>query len=187
MEAAEKKIQSGVFATVPLHFCIRNLGQGVAVRRTPRSIVQDRRQIFADELTTRLTFDVIGKVIMDADLNAQPDHQAEVGELVKSFEALVEAYNGNRLTLPWWLNLGKTRRRAALSSCITSSLQSIVSRKHAELQNKEEEKGTEGSRIILSMALQDVVALTPRVMEETCDQLRTFLFAGHDSTATLLS
>ncbi|KAK7987043.1 hypothetical protein PG988_002031 [Apiospora saccharicola] len=138
------------------------------------------------KLTTQLTFDIIGKVVMEADLDAQHDSQGEAGELVELFETLVDAYNGDRLNLPWWLNPAKTGRRAALSSRINNLLQSIVSRKYTELHNKEG-KDTEGSRSVLSMALQDVETLTPRVMEETCDQLRTFLFAGHDSTATLLS
>ncbi|KAK7961874.1 cytochrome P450 [Apiospora aurea] len=141
------------------------------------------------KLTTQLTFDVIGKVTMEADLGAQHDSQGEADDLVQSFEALVDAYNGDRLNLPWRLNPGKTRRRAALSICITNMLQNIVSRKHASLHDKkgEEGKGTGSSRSVLSMALQDVETLTPRVMDETCDQLRTFLFAGHDATATLLS
>ncbi|KAK7913945.1 cytochrome P450 [Apiospora marii] len=137
-------------------------------------------------LTTRLTLDVIGKVTIEADLDAQQDHQGEAGELVQLFESLVDAYNGDRLTLPWWLNLGKVRRRAALSSRINNLLQCIVSRKHAEL-HEEKTKSTRSSRSVLSMALQDVHTLTPRIMEETCDQLRTFLFAGHDTTATLIS
>ncbi|KAK8075558.1 hypothetical protein PG997_010221 [Apiospora hydei] len=140
-------------------------------------------------LTTRLTFDVIGKVTMEADLGAQNDSQGEADGLVQTFETLVDAYNGDRLTLPWWLNPGKTRRRAALSSRITNLLQNIVSRKHAEIHDRKgkEGKGTGSSRSVLSMALQDVETLTPSVMGETCDQLRTFLFAGHDATATLLS
>lgn len=141
------------------------------------------------KLTTQLTFDIIGKAVMEADLNAQHDNQGEAGELVASFAALVDAYNGDRLNLPWWLNPGKTRRRAALSSRITKLMQDIVSRKHTELQDRKgtEGKDKEGPRSVLAMALEDVETLTPRVVEETCDQLRTFLFAGHDSTATLLS
>ncbi|KAI0006913.1 cytochrome P450, partial [Xylariaceae sp. FL0662B] len=136
-------------------------------------------------LTTRLTFDVIGKVIMETDLDAQYYDEAQKGELVGLFETLLDAYNGERLNLPWWLTIRKVRRRAALSNRITSLLRVIVRRKHAELH----EKGgnTIDARSVLALALQDVTTLTPRIMDETCDQLRTFLFAGHDTTSILLS
>ena len=42
------------------------------------------------------------------------------------------------------------------------------------------------SRTILALSLQDIPSLTPDVLEETCDQLKTFLFAGHDSTSSVL-
>lgn len=136
-------------------------------------------------LTTRLTFDVIGKVVMETDLDAQYNDQARKGELVDLYESLLDAYNGERLNLPWWLNIRKVRRRAAVSNRITSLLQTIVRRKHAELH----EKGDTAvhARSVLSLALQDIATLTPRTMDETCDQLRTFLFAGHDTTSILLS
>ncbi|CAN8095831.1 unnamed protein product [Discula destructiva] len=39
------------------------------------------------------------------------------------------------------------------------------------------------TRSILPLSLQDVDTLTPAVLNETCAQLKTFLFAGHDSTS----
>ncbi|KAI1503597.1 cytochrome P450 [Biscogniauxia marginata] len=122
-------------------------------------------------LTTRLTFDVIGKVIMETDLDAQYYDQAK-GELVDFFETLLDVYNGERLNLPWWLNIRKVRRRAALSNRITSLLQEI-DKIHV--------------RSVLSLGLQDSTTLTLTIMDEMCDQLRTFLFAGHDTTSILLS
>ncbi|KAF3012434.1 hypothetical protein E8E14_011475 [Neopestalotiopsis sp. 37M] len=109
-------------------------------------------------LTTRLTFDVIGKVVMEADLDAQGSGDADTGSLMSLFETLLEAYNANGLDLPWWLNMRKIRKQAALSNQITDILRGI-----------------------------DVKTLTPRIMDETCDQLRTFLFAGHDTTSILIS
>lgn len=41
-------------------------------------------------------------------------------------------------------------------------------------------------RTILSLSLQEIESLTPQIMEETCDQLKTFLFAGHDTTSTTI-
>lgn len=136
-------------------------------------------------LTTRLTFDVIGKVVMEADLHAQDSRGANTGSLMSLFETLLEAYNANGLDLPWWLNMRKIRKQAALSNQITDILRGIVRTKHAELHGNA--KGTDNSRSVLSLALQDVKTLTPRIMDETCDQLRTFLFAGHDTTSILIS
>lgn len=41
-------------------------------------------------------------------------------------------------------------------------------------------------RTILALSLQEIESLTPQMMEETCDQLKTFLFAGHDTTSTTI-
>lgn len=39
-------------------------------------------------------------------------------------------------------------------------------------------------RSVLALSLMDVVELTPEIIEEICDQLKTFLVAGHDTTST---
>ncbi|ETS73376.1 hypothetical protein PFICI_14981 [Pestalotiopsis fici W106-1] len=136
-------------------------------------------------LTTRLTFDIIGKVVMEADLDALSSGDSNTGPLVDLFETLLDAYNGDRLNLPWWLTISKVKKRAALSERMTNILRAIVRSKHAELH--ETAKGTANARSVLSLALQDVKTLTDSIMDETCDQLRTFLFAGHDTTSILLS
>ncbi|KAL2285589.1 hypothetical protein FJTKL_07620 [Diaporthe vaccinii] len=137
------------------------------------------------DYTSRLTFDIIGKVVMEADLDAQVSDQSKNSELVDLFETLLDSYNGERHNLPWWLTIQRVRRRAALSDRIAGLLRVIVRRKHAELH--EQGKGNPKARSVLSLALQDVTSLTPSIMDETCDQLRTFLFAGQDTTSILLS
>ncbi|KAI2471378.1 cytochrome P450 [Annulohypoxylon bovei var. microspora] len=57
-------------------------------------------------LTTGLTFDIIGKVVMETDLDAQHYDQDKRGELVDLFETLLDAYNGEGLSLLWWLTIG---------------------------------------------------------------------------------
>lgn len=137
------------------------------------------------DFTSRLTFDIIGKVVMEADLDAQVYNQPKNSELVDLFETLLDSYNGERYNLPWWLTIQRVRRRAALSNRIAGLLRVIVRRKHAELH--EQGKDNPNARSVLSLALQDVTSLTPSIMNETCDQLRTFLFAGQDTTSILLS
>ncbi|KAI0483336.1 cytochrome P450 [Xylariaceae sp. FL0804] len=138
-------------------------------------------------LTTRLTFDIIGKVVMETDLDCQGEDQVKDGGLVDLFETLLDAYHGERLNLPWWLTPGKVRRRAALSDRITAQLQAIVSRKHAEIHGNNSANSANAARSVLSLGLQDIETMTPDILNETCDQLRTFLFAGHDTTSILIS
>lgn len=42
------------------------------------------------------------------------------------------------------------------------------------------------ARSVLTLSLHDVEVLTPQILEERCDQLKTFLFAGHDTTSTTI-
>lgn len=46
---------------------------------------------------------------------------------------------------------------------------------------------TKRPRSILSMSLGGVDTLTPGFLDTTCDQLSTFLFAGHDTTSTTIA
>lgn len=43
------------------------------------------------------------------------------------------------------------------------------------------------ARSILSMSLEGIDTLSPRLLDTTCDQLITFLFAGHDTTSTTIA
>ncbi|KAK4206888.1 cytochrome P450 [Rhypophila decipiens] len=143
-------------------------------------------------LTTRLTFDIIGKVVLESDFGAQHEdnHNAnkatEGAQLIRLFGKMLDEYKGETHNLPWWLTPLKVKRRSALAKRITSVLQSIVRRKHAEILDSQ--AGSSGNpRSVLSLSLQDIPTLTPDILDSTCDQLRTFLFAGHDTTAILLS
>ncbi|KAI0141268.1 putative cytochrome P450 monooxygenase [Xylariaceae sp. FL1272] len=120
-----------------------------------KGLISPKRASFSlINLTTHLTFDIIGKVSMEAYLNAQHQDESQRGNLVVLFEALMEAYTEGRLILPWWLTPGKDVVQA---------------------------------RSVLSLASLDIDELTPDVMDVTCDQLHTFLFAGHDTTTIPLS
>lgn len=92
------------------------------------------------------------------------------------------------LNLPWWLTPVKVFRRARVARRLHALLKDIVRQKHAELRgNHIVSIGGKPPRSVLSLSLQDVDTLTREVLDETADQLRTFLFAGHDTTSTLLS
>ncbi|KAK8001003.1 cytochrome P450 monooxygenase [Apiospora marii] len=124
-----------------------------------------------DEITTNLTFDIIGVVSINEDMHAQEsDSQGEL------------------LLLPWWLAPVPHLRRRRLGERISQRLRAIVRRDFAEMQaRKGTSKGPDALRTAVALGLQNVEALTPDVLEETCDQLKTFFFAGHDSTSAVLT
>lgn len=70
-------------------------------------------------------------------------------------------------------------------------LGAIIYQKHAEqreLAQRKEDKETSRPRDILSLSLQDSPAtLPPALVDEASDQLKTFLFAGHDTTSIMVS
>ena len=77
--------------------------------------------------------------------------------------------------------------RRRLGKRISERLAAIVTRHWEETR-----AGVQGgekcnaSRSILALSLQDIESLTPDILDETCDQLKTFLFAGHDTTSTTI-
>ncbi|KID95371.1 Cytochrome P450, partial [Metarhizium majus ARSEF 297] len=136
-----------------------------------------------DQHTTNLTFDIIGIVTMGEDVNAQQVDSTQQGELIKSYKQLIKTYADDKLQLPWWLMPRTHIRRRLIGQQISNRLKAIVSR---NFEATKAESNTRRSRSILALSLQDVERLTPDILAETSDQLKTFLFAGHDTTSTLI-
>ncbi|KAK1762225.1 cytochrome p450 [Phialemonium atrogriseum] len=135
-----------------------------------------------DELCTNLTFDIIGAVTMDVDFDAQLG-QSRQSEFIDLYRKLILSYSGayNNRIIP--LNLRTQFYRWRLSRRIDQLLQSLIQQKFAE----QRQLGSSAkSRSVLSLSLQDTETLTPALVRQTCDQLKTFLFAGHDTTSILL-
>lgn len=155
-----------------------------------------------DELCTNLTFDIIGgsllgsssagerlantgclgAVTMDVDFDAQLG-QSRQSEFIDLYRKLILSYSGayNNRIIP--LNLRTQFYRWRLSRRIDQLLQSLIRQKFAE----QRQLGSSAkSRSVLSLSLQDTETLTPALVRQTCDQLKTFLFAGHDTTSILL-
>ncbi|KAJ8112514.1 hypothetical protein ONZ43_g5377 [Nemania bipapillata] len=133
--------------------------------------------------TTNLTFDVIGAVAMGEDLRSQHIDQALEGDMIRMFKEMISTYADDKLHLPWWLNPWVSLRRRRLGNHISNQLRQIV-RRHFESSKVPNNESS--SKTILALSLQGTQSLTPRVLEETCDQLKTFLFAGHDTTSTTI-
>jgi cytochrome P450 len=127
-----------------------------------------------------LTLDVISSVVMDFDFGAQDkDHPSE---FIRTYHELFETYAREQMDLPWFLTPRTEWKRRRLAKRIKRTLREIV-------RNAFDKRQTDSikSRSVLSLSLQDIDTLTPRAVDEACDQLSTFLFAGHDTTSILLS
>ncbi|KAI1323020.1 cytochrome P450 [Xylariaceae sp. FL0255] len=125
------------------------------------------------ELATNLTFDVIGRVVLDIDMGAQGAHPTD---FMRVFHELIQTYADEQITLPWWCTPRLEWRRSSLARRARNTLQSIIRERYDELTQAAK------SRSILSMSLQGTEDLSPKTIDVTCDQLSTFLFADHDTT-----
>lgn len=133
------------------------------------------------DLTTNLTFDIIGAVVMDADFQAQ---QSPQGRMIQLFTELLSCYTGDQGDLPWWTIPRTELRRRRLNRQIDHILSRMVRAKFIERQQQD---SVQKARSVLDLSLQETRALTDDIISETCDQLKTFLFAGHDTTSIMLS
>ncbi|KAK4096710.1 cytochrome P450 [Parathielavia hyrcaniae] len=137
------------------------------------------------KLTINLTFDIIGAITMNVDLDAQHSESSDQGEFIRLYDQLVSLY-GDPDGLPWWVHPRREWRRHCLSRKIDEHLDGMIKAKHAEVQEKQQ-NGKAKPRDVLSLGLQGSDQLTPSLLAETRDQLKTFLFAGHDTTGILLA
>ncbi|KAL6233054.1 hypothetical protein BDW75DRAFT_246816 [Aspergillus navahoensis] len=133
------------------------------------------------ERCTLLTFDVIGRVILNIDLKSQ-GAESEQHEVVRCFLELLA-------NLPFWpqiqwlLSPRRYRQRMKATRTIETSLQSIIQDKFDKLRGDKPEMS---DRSVLSLALGSIGSLTPQAMQTSIDSVRTFLFAGYDTTSVLL-
>lgn len=136
-------------------------------------------------LGVNVAFDIIGAVVMDVDLEAQTEHPSKQGQLVQQYTALFNTYLNDKIDLPWWLIPSTELKRSRLCKSVDGLLKDIIRRKHQEHLSTSED--ARRARSILSLSFQDVDELTPELIDETCDQIKTFLLAGHDTTGVTLS
>jgi cytochrome P450 len=94
----------------------------------------------------------------------------------------VHTYTTRRGGTPWWFTPRLAYRRRVLAAKIDALLAALVRDKHATLLASPAK-----SRSVLALSLHDTPVLTPSRLLEAADQLKTFLFAGHDTTAILTS
>lgn len=135
---------------------------------------------------TNVTFDIIGEVITDLDCKAQ-DESGQGNDIVRYFKILVAEYaQDNGLSFAW-LNAPKRIKKyvygrrldAAIKKCITDKYKQLQEKQDARLKGKKD-------RSVLALALAATEELTPDSLQSITDQVKTFLFAGHDTTSILL-
>ncbi|KFA48316.1 hypothetical protein S40293_04497 [Stachybotrys chartarum IBT 40293] len=136
-----------------------------------------------ERLVSNLTFDVIGAAALEVDLNSQQMDRSKQGEITRSFADMLQTHNDDKTNLPWWVVPLTTWRRYRLADHVDSLIKDIIKQKYPELKKSVQENK---SRSIVALSLQDTETLTPELLTETADQVRTFLFAGHDSNSSAL-
>lgn len=155
-----------------------------------------------EPLTTNLTFDIIGTfskqlpllklqltcfllptgaVVMDIDLQAQLPH-SEQSEVVKLYRELLLTYTNDKSEgfIPNPINY---YRRIRTSRLLDQTLKSLIREKFAAATSS---TSTTKARSVLALSLQDTEELSPLILQQTADQIKSFLFAGHDTTSILL-
>ncbi|CAG8902736.1 unnamed protein product [Penicillium egyptiacum] len=130
-----------------------------------------------DHLCTNLTFDIMGAVTMDTDMDAQLGEKNQT-PIVRLFRELTSAFNyrnGISVLLPSYKRCRLVRH---LDKHIKQNIKAKFEEQKANPQNR--------SRSVLSLSLAEQNDLTSEILDQTCDQLKTFLLAGHDTTSILL-
>ncbi|KAL4915425.1 cytochrome P450 [Aspergillus aurantiobrunneus] len=131
-----------------------------------------------------LTFDIIGAVTMDEDLRAQSG-PASQSEIVTVFRELVASYRTAGSASWDEFKLGTKVQRWKLSRKLDGILKQHVQQKYKEWENRAA-KDMKKPRSVLALSFEGVDCLDSDLLDQTCDQIKTFLFAGHDTTSSLL-
>lgn len=118
---------------------------------------------------------------MDLDFDAQLG-KARGSEFIQLYKNLISSYTNVNGT--WYIMEPRVRfYRWRLSRRIDQLLKAMIKQKFAEHKRL---APTKKSRSVLSLSLQDNEAIDAALLTQTSDQLKTFLFAGHDTTSILL-
>lgn len=137
-----------------------------------------------DQLLTALTFDIIGAVTMGQNLKAQVT--GEESEILIAFTGIVSSYKARkRFEIPGigWLQERKRQRLAAKIERLTKD---VVKQEFAHITSAGGGLDAAKARSVLGLSLQGVDELTPELLQQTSDNLRVFMFAGHDTTSILM-
>lgn len=131
-------------------------------------------------LLVNLTFDIIGAVAAGIEFRAQGSPE-EQHPIVSTYVKLTKTYGHTSGSVPWWAEPRVRWRRRVLQREVDGYL-----RDHVVEQFRRFKAGGKAGRDILGLSFHDLDVLTPEVADETIDQIKSFLFAGHDTTSNIL-
>lgn len=134
-----------------------------------------------ESLCTNVTFDIIGEAVTDTDCKAQDETQSN--DMVKYFKILLATYAMSGGLSFDFLNIPLQTRRWYYGKRLDEAVRTCVKQKFFAIQAGETSKQ---DRSVLALALKDTVTLTPTLLQNVTDQVKTFMFAGHDTTSILL-
>jgi len=118
---------------------------------------------------------------MDFDFDAQLG-KSRGSEFIRLYQNLISTYTNASGT--WFFMEPRTKiYRWRLSRQIDKLLKDLIKQKFSEQKQLASSKK---SRSVLSLSLQDTDTIDATLLTQTSDQLKTFLFAGHDTTSILL-
>ncbi|KAK0716123.1 cytochrome P450 [Lasiosphaeris hirsuta] len=149
-------------------------------------------EFLLNKLLINLTFDIIGAVLTDTSFDAQHLDPSKRGELIRLYDELVNTFDNNSSGSRWWLAPRVGWKRYRLASRIDVLLKDLIHREYAEMRkldsgSTQKKTPTKKSRSVLSLSLQAWDDLTEDNVREAADSIKTFLFAGHDTTSILLA
>ncbi|KAH8731295.1 cytochrome P450 [Phaeosphaeriaceae sp. PMI808] len=131
---------------------------------------------------TNVTFDIIGEVVTNIDCKAQ-DESIGGDEIVKNYRILAASYEGDNGLMFTWLNFPLHIKRYIYSRRMDAAVKKCIQDKYDAIQIGQSDTK---DRSVLALALKDIEMMTPMVLQSIADQVKTFLFAGHDTTSILL-
>ncbi|PLB44787.1 cytochrome P450 monooxygenase [Aspergillus steynii IBT 23096] len=137
------------------------------------------------DLCNSVTYEIICAVTLGVDLNNQSDvsRQSEIGRL---YWKLLSSYLDGDSAI-FWTDPRIKRRRKALAAKLNPLIKTYVEEKFFDSHGKPLTDDTVRiSKTIVGLSLRGTEELTPDILDSTCDQVKVFLFAGQDTTSTLL-
>ncbi|KAL5121899.1 hypothetical protein ACEQ8H_000114 [Pleosporales sp. CAS-2024a] len=131
---------------------------------------------------TDVTFDIIGEIVTNIDCKAQDASGGHA--IVKNFRMLNATYvSGTGVSLFAWANVPLHWKRYRYSLKVDAAIKECI---QAKFDSMHAGKNNSSDRSVLALALKDTDQLTPAYLQSIADQVKTFLFAGHDTTSILL-
>ncbi|KAK1140971.1 hypothetical protein N8T08_009717 [Aspergillus melleus] len=146
---------------------------------------QSGEELKFGNLCNSVTYEIICAVTLGVNLNNESDmaRQSEIGHL---YWKLLSSYNQEDDSVFWTSPRVKWHRQA-LSAQLNPLIKAYIEEKFFDSHGKPRASGMDGiSNTIVGLSLRGTERLTPDILESTCDQVKVFLFAGQDTTSTLL-